>query len=78
MPDRYLDFRLCASSYEPLTIFILAPGAFFVLATLVAIMNKFKIGAGKPREDGSTCSKDACASCGSTACGGKMFKIGEE
>ncbi len=32
--------------YEPITIFILAPGAFFVLA-LAAIQNKFKIGAAK-------------------------------
>ena len=28
--------------YEPITIFILAPGAFFVLACLVAIQNKVK------------------------------------
>ncbi|MFR8179229.1 MAG: hypothetical protein ACLU80_04285 [Dorea sp.] len=28
------------TSYEPATIFILAPGAFFVLAFFVAIRNK--------------------------------------
>ena len=33
--------------YEPITIFILAPGAFFVLAFLSALQNKFKIGAAK-------------------------------
>ena len=33
--------------YEPVTIFILAPGAFFVLAFLSALQNKFKIGAAK-------------------------------
>lgn len=33
--------------YEPVTIFILAPGAFFVLAFLSAIQNKFKLGAAK-------------------------------
>ena len=31
------------ASYEPITIFILAPGAFFVLAILVAIQNKVRI-----------------------------------
>lgn len=30
-------------SYEPATIFILAPGAFFVLAGLVAIQNKVRL-----------------------------------
>ena len=37
------NVRVLPSSYEPLTIFILAPGAFFVLAFLTAIMNKIKI-----------------------------------
>ena len=32
--------QIMPSSYEPVTIFILAPGAFFVLAGLVAIQNK--------------------------------------
>lgn len=31
------------ASYEPITIFILAPGAFFVLAILIAIQNKVRI-----------------------------------
>lgn len=31
--------QIMPSSYEPVTIFILAPGAFFVLAGLVAIQN---------------------------------------
>ena len=35
------------TGYEPITIFILAPGAFFVLAALSALQNKFKIGAAK-------------------------------
>ena len=33
------------SFYTPITIFILAPGAFFVLAFLIAFQNKFKIGS---------------------------------
>ena len=35
-------FQVMPDSYEPLTIFILAPGAFFVLAWLVALQNKVK------------------------------------
>lgn len=69
---------LMPKSYEPFTIFILAPGAFFVLAALVAIMNKLKIGAGKIKENGKACSEDACSVCGNHACGAKMFKIGEK
>ena len=34
--------QIMPSSYEPFTIFILAPGAFFVLACLVALQNKVK------------------------------------
>jgi len=60
--------------YEPVTIFILAPGAFFVLAILAAIQNKFKLGAAKRGIDPSNPDKcgGACASCGNTMCkGGK-------
>jgi len=55
-------------SYEPITIFILAPGAFLVLAALVAIQNKLKDRARKqgrevPEESG-------CATCGNALCKG--------
>ena len=39
---KIFDIRVMPESYEPLTIFILAPGAFFVLAGLVALQNKVK------------------------------------
>ena len=35
-------FHILPASYEPIAIFILAPGAFFVLALLVALQNKIK------------------------------------
>lgn len=60
--------------YEPVTIFILAPGAFFVLALLAAIQNRFKLGAAKRGIDPSNPDKcgGACASCENTMCkGGK-------
>ena len=58
--------------YEPATIFILAPGAFFVLAFLSAIQNKFKLGAAKRGIDPSNPDcKGGCASCGNSMCSGK-------
>ena len=58
--------------YEPVTIFILAPGAFFVLAFLSALQNKFKIGAAKRGIDPSNPDcKGGCASCGNSICSGK-------
>ncbi len=59
--------------YEPVTIFILAPGAFFVLAFLSALQNKFKVGAAKRGIDPSnpdSCGS-SCASCGNSMCKGK-------
>ena len=59
--------------YEPITIFVLAPGAFFVLAALSALQNRFKLGAAKrhidPSESGGCCS--GCESCKNSACTGK-------
>ena len=58
--------------YEPVTIFILAPGAFFVLAFLSALQNKFKIGAAKRGIDPSNPDcRGGCASCGNSMCSGK-------
>ena len=39
--------QLMKSTYEPITIFILAPGAFLVLSMLTAIQNKVRIEAAK-------------------------------
>lgn len=62
--------------YEPLTIFILAPGAFFVLACLVALQNKVKNNyAKKEREVPQTAGcGEGCAACASRGiCGGHMI-----
>ncbi len=53
-----------------ITLFGLAPGAFFVLAMLVAIMNvvrKKMAEAGKPLAEPSGCITGDCASCGMKA-----------
>ncbi len=62
-------------SYEPLTIFILAPGAFLVLAFLVAIMNRIKMIKGKDTGITGDCDK-LCKLCPNTFCKGKT--IGKE
>ena len=59
-------------AFTPISIFKLAPGAFFVLAALSALQNKFKIGAAKRGIDPSNpdCG-GSCAACGNTMCKGK-------
>lgn len=59
------------SSYEPISIFVMAPGAFFVLAMLVAIMNKIKTKKGRPIVD--MCRDEGCAGCTNFACTGRML-----
>ncbi len=67
--------QVMPDSYVPLTIFVLAPGAFFVLAALVALQNKVKRAAarkGKEVPAAAECGS-GCAACGNRgACGGHM------
>ena len=49
------DAATGAAGYTPITIFILAPGAFLVLAGLAAIQNKVKINMAKK---GQRCFQD--------------------
>ena len=55
------------ASYEPVSIFFMAPGAFFVLALLTGLQNKVKLNMAKKGKDVSKiqsgCNSD-CASCG--------------
>lgn len=71
--------QIMPSSYEPVTIFILATEAFFVLAGLVAIQNKVKRNAAnKGKETVKTGCGEGCASCGNSSCGGRIFPTGNE
>lgn len=66
---------LLGSNFTTITIFVMAPGAFLVLATLVAIMNVIRTKMeekGKPLAEVSGCLSGDCASCGMSAtCTGK-------
>lgn len=68
--------RIMPAGYEPVRIFVMAPGAFFVLACLVAIQNKVKIEGEKKGKDmskvGSGCTHD-CMSCGEEGCSSRKF-----
>lgn len=69
--------KIMPDSYEPVTILILAPGAFFVLACLIAVQNKVRIS--KAKKTGvavSVCEKEGgCEGCANTHCGGKTFTV---
>lgn len=69
-------------SYVPCSIFIMAPGAFFVLATLTAIQNKIKIAGERKGKDMSKiqsgCGSD-CMNCSDTGCAKRIYdEKGEE
>lgn len=63
------DFNteLLGGHYTPITIFVLAPGAFFVLAMLCAIQNKLKLPSASntgDKDDGIVGCPGNCFSCG--------------
>ncbi len=69
-------YRVMPESFTPIGIFVLAPGAFFVLAALTAVQNYIKIKGAKKGKDtskiGSGCSED-CMNCGEKGCGNRKF-----
>ena len=71
---KIFGWKIMPASYEPITIFVLAPGAFFVLACLVAVQNKVKAAKAKggQQEAASGCD-GSCASCGNGSCGKAVF-----
>lgn len=68
--------HIMPSSYVPFSIFIMAPGAFFVLSCLTAIQNKIKINGEKKGRDMSKiqsgCNSD-CMSCGVSGCARRFY-----
>ena len=63
-----------------ISIFVMAPGAFFVLSILTALQNKLKApsatNTGKKKKGGCACCSMDCANCGSAA--GEAAKSTEE
>ena len=51
-------------AYEPVSIFVMAPGAFFVLAILCAIQNKLKLkGANRHMKENGSCHNSCDGNC---------------
>ena len=72
------NWNILPDSYEPISIFIMAPGAFFVLACLTALQNKFKAPSATNIANAPTLSCGGnCASCTGTACVENRKKIEE-
>ena len=69
-------FRIMPEAYEPVNIFIMAPGAFFVLALLVAFLNKMR--SRKPGAQKRHDCTQGCGSCGNMACGGRERQGSEQ
>ena len=63
------NISILPSSYEPISIFVMAPGAFFVLAMLTALQNKFKAPSATNVETKPSigCGGN-CASCSGQVC----------
>ncbi|MGL5260030.1 MAG: electron transport complex subunit RsxE [Lachnospiraceae bacterium] len=72
--------RIMPASYVPFSIFVLAPGAFFVLAFLTALQNMVKMKGEKQGKDVSKiqsgCGTD-CLACGDKGCENKFYDTSE-
>lgn len=70
-------YHVMPDSYTPIGIFVLAPGAFFVLAALTALQNGIKISLARKGKDTSKiqsgCSED-CLNCAEAGCSGGCTK----
>lgn len=69
-------FAVMPESYVPCSIFVLAPGAFFVLAALTALQNKVKLAGERKGKDMSKiqsgCSED-CMNCSDSGCSRRFY-----
>lgn len=78
---KLFNFMVLPKSYTPIGIFVLAPGAFFVLACLTALQNylkRTKAQAGKDvSQIQSGCSED-CMNCSDKGCSKRFYDNKEE
>ena len=72
---KIFDNVVMPSSFVPINIFVLAPGAFFVLAVLTALQNYVRIRmkkAGKKTHEGMGCNED-CMNCADQSCSKRFY-----
>lgn len=74
-------FGVMPDSYTPIGIFVLAPGAFFVLACLTALQNYIKLRGEKAGKDVSKmqsgCNED-CMNCSDSGCARRFYDTNAE
>ncbi len=75
------DIQIMPDSYTPIGIFVLAPGAFFVLAILTALQNYIKMRGAKKGKDVSKiqsgCNED-CMNCSDSGCAKRFYDTNAE
>lgn len=72
-------FGFAIPGYQPVGIFVLSPGAFLVLAFLIAFLNYRKQKKKQKAELSDTvCRTEDCRHCGNTSCGGRFFDFDGE
>ena len=73
-------FHVMPDSFVPISIFVMAPGAFFVLACLTAMQNWVKMNGEKKGKDmsrfGSGCGSD-CLNCGEKGCAQRVSEMSD-
>lgn len=70
------NHRILPESFDTISIFVFAPGAFFVLAFLIAIINKINIQkAKKNNTEPELCKLADCVNCQNTMCQGKIKEV---
>lgn len=73
---KIFDYQIMPASYTPIGIFVLAPGAFFVLAALTAFQNYLKITGERVGKDVSKiqsgCNED-CMNCADSGCSKRFY-----
>lgn len=67
--------RVMPQGYVPVSIFVLAPGAFFVLASLTAVQNKIKANAEKKGKKSDKIQSGCSHDCMSCADGGRSTRF---
>ncbi len=66
------NIQILPESFETISIFVFAPGAFLVLAFIIAFINKMNIvKAKKAGKEPELCTLADCANCQNAACKGK-------
>lgn len=75
---KLFNHSVLPDSFTPISIFVLAPGAFFVLAALTALQNFVKLRAakaGKEKQDLPTGCNQDCTNCGEDGCSKRFYDV---